>query len=275
MKKILTALLSALMLLVACFGFTGCSDEPANTIKIGAQSNTTGYMFASYLKGTEAKAYPNPSLAAMDLVNGKLDYVITDIAVAENLVKNIQGLKVINVALTGEEQFGMAVDVNQSALLDGVNAFFTAKANEINDIQAKYLASQSESYVGVPANVTVTGATETLKVATNAEYPPFEFMEGELFYGIDMEIAKLLAEYLGMNLEIVHMPFESVVTSVGNNGFDIAIAALTITNDREANINFTDAYYTNKQVIVCKADNEALDDAGVLMDILAVLCANK
>lgn len=273
MKKLLTILVAVMMSIVACFSLTACQET--QTIKIGAQSNTTGYMFASCLKGTEAKAYPNPSLAAMDLASGKIDYVITDKAVAENLVKKVDGIKMIDVALTGEEFFGMAVDVNQTTLLESVNAFFQAKATEINEIQAKYLAGETEKYVGISANVTVPGATETLKVATNAEYAPFEFTEGELFMGIDMEIAKLLAEYLGMNLEIVHMPFESVVTSVGTNGFDIAIAALTITNDREANINFTDAYYVNSQVILCKESNEALDDAGVLMDILSVLCANK
>ncbi len=274
MKKLFTNLLAALMCVIACFGLTACNDD-ANLIKIGAQADTTGYMFGSCLKGTQTLAYKNPTLAVEDMKNGAIDYVITDKAVAENLVDKVDGIKMIDVALTGEEFFGMAVDVNQPALLESVNTFFTTKATEINEIQTKYLSGNENDYVGVPATVTVAGATETLKVATNAEYAPFEFMTGELFYGIDMEIAKLLAETLGMNLEIVHMEFESVVTSVGTNGFDIAIAALTITNDREANINFTNAYYTNSQVILCLESNEALDDASVLMDILSVLCANK
>lgn len=275
MKKILTLIVAALMSITCIFGLTACDDENTGAIKIGAQSGTTGYMFATYLKGTEAKAYQSPTLAVTDMKNKVIDYVITDVAVAENLVKKVEGIKMIDVALTGVEYFGMAVDVNQAKLLEDVNAFFTAKTTEINEIQAKYLAGEEEKYEGIDANVTVAGATETLKVATNAEYAPFEFKQGEKFYGIDMEIAKLLAEYLGMNLELVDMPFSAVVSSVGSDGFDIAIAALTITSDREANINFTDAYYENKQVILCNANNKALDEAGVLMDVLAVLCAKK
>lgn len=274
MKKFLTLLVAALMSVMCIFGLTAC-DEEAKVVKIGAQTGTTGYMFSTYLKGTEAKAYQSPSLAVTDMKNGVIDYVVTDKAVAENLVKKVSGIKMIDVALTGVEYFGMAVDSAQTKLLADVNAFFVAKADDINAIQTKYLTGDEENYVGVSATVSVAGATETLKVATNAEYAPFEFKQGELFYGIDMEVAKLLAEYLNMNLEIVDMPFESVVTSIGKDSFDIAIAALTITNDREANINFTDAYYTNSQVILCLEDNEALDGAGVLMDILAVLCANK
>ncbi|MBQ8196473.1 MAG: transporter substrate-binding domain-containing protein [Clostridia bacterium] len=272
MKKFLTAILAAVLCVCGCFGLTACSDTP--TVKIGAQTGTTGYMFASYLKGTEAKAYQSPTLAVTDMQNGVIDYVVTDKAVAQNLVDKIEGIKMIDVALTGEEFFGMAVDSTQTELLAQVNAFFVEKAAEINAIQTKYLTGDEANYVAVPKNVEVTGATETLKIATNAEYAPFEFKQGEDFYGIDMEVAKLLAEYLGMNLEIVDMAFSAVVTSVGTDGIDMAIAALTITNDREENINFTDAYYTNSQVIVCLEENEALDDAGVLMDILAVLCAN-
>ena len=274
MKKFLTLLVAALMSVMCIFGLTAC-DEETKVVKIGAQTGTTGYMFSTYLKGTEAKAYQSPSLAVTDMKNGVIDYVVTDIAVAQNLVKNVDGIKMIDVALTGVEYFGMAVDSNQVTLLQNVNSFFADKANEINAIQTKYLTGDEENYEGIPATVTVANATETLKVATNAEYAPFEFKQGELFYGIDMEVAKLLAEYLGMNLQIVDMPFESVVSSIGQDDFDIAIAALTITSDREANINFTDAYYTNSQVILCLEDNKALDNAGVLMDVLAVLCANK
>ncbi len=282
MKKIISLIVTALLAVTCVFSLTACDPaEEGNVIKIGAQSGTTGYTFSTYLKGTEAKPYQSPVLAVTDMKNGAIDYVVTDKAVAENLVKKVEGISMLDIALTGEEHFGMAVDVNQAQLLADVNAFFVAKANEINDIQAKYLAGEESSYVGIEANVTVAGATETLKVATNAEYAPFEFKQGELFYGIDMEIAKLLAEYLGMNLQIVDMPFPSVVSSVGSDSFDIAIAALTITSARDQNINFTNAYYTNSQVILYNNSNKAFfDDEGELavfnvMDVLAVLCANK
>ena len=112
-------------------------------------------------------------------------------------------------------------------------------------------------------------------MATNAEFPPFESVSGDKYIGIDVEIAKLIADELGMELVIKDMLFDAVVTSVGNNGIDIGMSGLTITAERKKTVNFTDTYYIESQYVLTLETNTKLDDCMTIMDVLSVLTANK
>ena len=91
-----------------------------------------------------------------------------------------------------------------------------------------------------------------LVMATNAAFPPYEMVEGNEIVGIDAEIAKLIAEDIGRELVIEDMAFDSVIAAVQTGKADIAMAGLTITEDRKKNINFSDPYTEAAQVIVVK-----------------------
>lgn len=93
-------------------------------------------------------------------------------------------------------------------------------------------------------------------MGTNAAFPPYEFYEGEEIVGIDAEIAGLLAEKLGLKLEIMDMDFSAIVTSVQTGGVDIGLAGMTVTEERLENVNFTNSYATGVQVIIVKEDSE-------------------
>lgn len=94
-----------------------------------------------------------------------------------------------------------------------------------------------------------------LKVGTNAEYPPFEYKEGEQFLGIDMDIARYIATKLGKKIEINDIDFDSLIPSLQNNKFDMAIAAITITDERKQVVDFSIPYYTANQSIIVKQDS--------------------
>ncbi len=94
-----------------------------------------------------------------------------------------------------------------------------------------------------------------LKVGTNAEYPPFEYKEGDMFLGIDMDIARYIATKLGMKLEIYDIDFDSLIPSLQNKKFDMVIAAMTITEDRKQIVDFSIPYYTANQSIIVKQDS--------------------
>ncbi len=100
---------------------------------------------------------------------------------------------------------------------------------------------------------------DQLVVATNAAFAPFEYKMGNKFAGIDMEIAKGLADYLGWEIVIKDMDFDAVVTSVGKNGIDIAMAGLTVNEKRKESVNFTDSYYNASQVVIVKDGDTSLD----------------
>ena len=107
-----------------------------------------------------------------------------------------------------------------------------------------------------------TTEKETLVMATNATFPPYEFKEGDSFAGIDVEIAGKIAEKLGMTLEIKDVEFGSIIGGVQTGKFDIGMAGMTVTDERLKSVNFSDSYATGIQVVIVKSDSaiKSLDD---------------
>lgn len=89
-----------------------------------------------------------------------------------------------------------------------------------------------------------------LTMATNAEFPPYEYYEGDKVVGIDAEIAGIIAEELGMTLEIVDTDFDSIIPGVSGGKYDIGMAGMTVTEDRLLSVNFTKSYATGIQAII-------------------------
>ena len=89
-----------------------------------------------------------------------------------------------------------------------------------------------------------------LIMATNAAFPPYEYIEGNEIVGIDAEIAKAIADKLGLELVIQDMEFDSIIESVKGGKADIGLAGLTVTDERKEAVNFTESYATGVQVII-------------------------
>ena len=100
-----------------------------------------------------------------------------------------------------------------------------------------------------------SGSSGKLVMATNAAFPPYEYVEGSEIVGIDAEIAKLIADDLGKELVIEDMAFDSIIAAVQSGKADIAMAGMTVTEDRKQNINFSEPYTEAAQVIVVKNDS--------------------
>ena len=103
------------------------------------------------------------------------------------------------------------------------------------------------------------GATESgkpkLVMATNAQFPPYEFYEEDAIIGIDAEIAAAIAEKLGMELEISDMEFDSIIEAVKGGKADIGMAGLTVTDERKEEVDFTVSYATGVQVVIVAEDS--------------------
>ncbi len=90
----------------------------------------------------------------------------------------------------------------------------------------------------------------TLVMATNAAFPPYEYKEGDTIVGIDAEIAAAIAEKLGMELVIEDVDFGAVLTGVAEGKYDMGLAGITVTEDRKKTMDFSDTYATGIQVII-------------------------
>lgn len=178
-------------------------------------------------------------------------------------------VKIVPIQLT-QEEYAFGVDKNQPELLAEVNGFISKMLADgtFEEICNHYFAD------GQPVAVTsaqLDSGKDQLVVATNAMFEPFEYTAGGKFYGIDMEIAAALAEYLGKELVIMDMDFEAVCLSVGQGKCDIAMAGLTINETRKEHVAFTDPYYQASQVLMVKADDTTFDACATAADVEKIL----
>ncbi len=119
--------------------------------------------------------------------------------------------------------------------------------------------------VGVAASMALAGCgskkesldeKDTLVMATNAEFPPYEYYDGNTIIGIDAEIAQAICDELGKELVIEDMAFDSIITAVTSGKVDFGAAGMTITPEREKNVLFTDTYAQASQVVIVKEGSD-------------------
>ncbi len=101
-----------------------------------------------------------------------------------------------------------------------------------------------------------TQAVGKLVMVTNAEFPPYEYHDNNDIVGIDADIAKAIADKMGMELEIQDMAFDSLIPAVQSGKADFTAAGMTVNEDRKKNVDFTDTYAQAAQVIIVKDGSE-------------------
>lgn len=103
---------------------------------------------------------------------------------------------------------------------------------------------------------------KTLTMATNAKFPPYEFYDGEEIVGIDAEVAKAIADKLGMELVIDDMEFNAILSAVQSGKADMGMAGMTVDEERLQSVNFSDSYAKGVQVVIVKEDSPiaSIDD---------------
>ena len=181
------------------------------------------------------------------------------------------GVKVIDIPLS-VEKYAFAVGKADTELLSKVNEYLKKIQGDgtFDAICDKYFGEGTpEKFT---AATTADASKDQLVVATSTGFAPFEMVdETGKFYGIDLEIAKGLAEYLGKELVILDMQFASVVTSVQTGTADIGMAGLTITPAREEMVTFSDSYYNASQVLIVKGDDTTFDACKTAEDVEKIL----
>ena len=154
-------------------------------------------------------------------------------------------------------------------LLEGINKAIAeltadngAKMKEIEDkvaSQETYTPDAVASDLTASDDNAASGDKPVLVLGTSPDYPPYEFFADAAmteYAGIDVEVAKYIAESMGMELQIESMNFDNLVTSLSNGDFDMVLAACEYTEERALACDFSDPYYTDlPPVILVKASN--------------------
>ena len=266
-SRILAALL--LVSLTACGGSSsseeGSSDsstqesaaiesrEDLEGKKIGVQQGTTGDLSVTDEFGDEnVERYNKGFEAVQALTQGKIDAVVIDDLPAQEFVKQSEGLKILDGAYS-EEQYALCFAKDNQELCDQVNEVIQELKDDgtFDEIANSYIGdSAGENYYESPADVDRSGGT--LVMATNAEFPPYEYYEGDEIIGLDADFAQAIADRLGMDLKIEDMAFDSIIPAVTSGKADFGAAGMTVTEERQQQVLFSDTYYTARQGIIVK-----------------------
>ena len=97
--------------------------------------------------------------------------------------------------------------------------------------------------------------SNTLKMITEATFPPYEFLRGQDVVGIDVEICRAVAEHMGKEFLVETVDFDSVIPAVVSGKADLAAAGITITEDRKKNVDFSIPYVKTGIVVISKKSN--------------------
>ena len=158
------------------------------------------------------------------------------------------------------EDYAICIAKENTELLDKINAAL-GELTEDGTAQAivdKYIEGKENNLV-FQENA---DGKEELHMATNAQFPPYEYYDGDKVVGIDAEMASAIADKLDMKLVIDDMDFDAIITAVQTGKSDMGMAGMTVTEDRLKNINFSNTYATGIQSIIVPEDSEitSVDD---------------
>lgn len=189
---------------------------------------------------------------------------------AKSMTKSSKAaVKLIDIEIT-DEQYAFGVAQNEPELLAKLNEYI-AKIKADGTFEKICNNNFGDGKPVAVASANEDNSKQQLVVATSADLPPFESCEGDKYYGIDMEIAKGFADYIGQELVIKNMAFEAVCSSVGKNNIDCAMAALTVNDERAKLFNFTDSYYKASQKLIVKSGDTTFDGCKTKDDVIAIL----
>ena len=238
--------------------------------KIGVQIGTTGHTYATTYEGDEAGTTVTPYNKGADAVQAlktnKIDCVIIDNLPAESFVSKNPDLMILDSALDDElgiETYAIALKKNSELTAKINDALAKLEADgTLDQIKLNYIGDDAGTMPYVKKDVERPNGV--LVMATNAEFPPYEYYEGGVVVGIDADIAQAICDELGYELKITDMGFDAIIPAVESGKADVGIAGLSVTEDRLKNVDFSNPYTTAKQVIIVKNPEAAASPAPIL-----------
>ncbi len=236
----------------------GCGEKVEITkisdlenITVGCQAGTTGEAFLhENLESAKAKPFRDGYEACLALKNKELDAVILDEFPARTLAKDNSDLKIIDLNLPFEE-YAVAVKKGNTELLQAINRAIRILKNDGSIEKLEEAFFPADGNIKIPQS---SGAkyAKTLKMGTNAAFPPFEYTEGTKVIGFDVSFAELIADKSRRNLHVFDVSFVSLLDALNAGSIDFICAGLTINEERKLQMDFSEPYFTSRQVIIVR-----------------------
>lgn len=254
MRKIISAGLisSFLFLFISSCHNTKIEINSVQDLKdktIGCQAGTTGESFLnenSFL----AKPFRDAYEACLALKEEKIDAMIIDEYLALDIVKNNHDLEIVDLNFP-QESYAVAVRKNDKALLNSINSTINSmnRNGTFKMLKKAFLPLNGEIII---PEIEHGKYSETVRMGTNASYPPFEYTNGTEVVGFDVSFATYIANDYKKNLKIIDMSFASLFDALEAGSIDFICAGLTVNENRKALADFSETYFSTKQVIIVR-----------------------
>lgn len=219
--------------------------------KIGVQAGTTGELYVQEnIADAKIASFKSGIDATLDLKNGTLDAVVLDELPAKEIVARNPSLMIVTDKFAKEE-YAIAVKKDNFVLLNSINS--TIEKMKQDGSYAKLIAQ----FMPADGNIVLVNEKKTsgntiLKLGTNANFPPFEYVDGTKIVGFDISMGHQIADDLNMKLEVVDMSFDSLIPALASGSIDFIAAGMSVTEERKQNVNFSIPYYESEQVIIIR-----------------------
>ena len=216
---------------------------------VGVQLGTTGDIYAQDIEGATVEQFNKFNDAVLALKQGKVDAVIIDNEPGKVFVEQNDDITMLDEDFAVED-YAIALNKGSELTAQFNEAIAAIQENGTLDaILDKYIngVEGAEGYVTPEGTEYPNG---TLTMATNAYFPPYEYYEGDEIVGIDAEFAKAICDYLGYELVIEDMAFDSIIPAITSGKADFGAAGMTVTEERLVNVDFTDSYCTGIQSVL-------------------------
>ena len=235
-------------------GYSAGLPEELKNKTIGVQLGTTGDIMVSQVSGISVERYNKANDAIQSLLNSKIDAVIIDEQPALQFIQKNPDLKISNQEFAKEE-YAIAISKKNKLLKKQINDILAElKADgTIGTIIQNYIGngvSHKNTSSDPDRNKAVNG---TLTVAISATFPPYEYYNNAQITGIDIDLAKIIAQRLNKQLIIEDMEFDAIINAVQSGKADLGIAGMTITPERLRNVDFSIPYAQSKQVVIIRS----------------------
>jgi polar amino acid transport system substrate-binding protein len=185
-----------------------------------------------------------------------VDAVVADNVPSEGFVgKNAAKIKVVGSLLTSED-YGISVCKNNPELLARINAGLkkVLDAGIIEKLNNKWIRGGVEEAEAAPVEML------KIRVASDAAYPPFEMVDETTkeIIGFDIDLFDAIAKEANLEVEYVNIGFDPLLAGMAQCQYDAAISAITITEERAKNMQFSDPYFKAGQAITVGINNDTI-----------------
>lgn len=250
---------SYVLLVILCLLITGCNNnlKQINSVDDLLNSKIGVYTGSEYdtilkdkIKSAKSAYYNSYSDEISALKSGKIDAFLTDEPLAKEILKNNDGLKILDKKLTNDS-YAFALNPKKTELKEEIDKIIIEmkKDGTLSQLGEKWFGDNEEIKQLENYNYNYI---DTIKFATVSGSAPFAYMKNNEIVGYDIDVINYIGYKLGYKIEIVEIAFEGMIAALTSGKVDMAGCSIIVTEERKKAVLFSESNYTGGIVLVTR-----------------------